>query len=376
VRRWWAVGLAVVALGAGGWYALGRPAPAGGTGAVVGLGTLGGNESEAVAVNDRGQVVGRSTTAVPGQSHAFLWESGRMTDLGTLGGTDSRAVAINDAGQVIGTSTTAAGAYHAFLWQHGVMTDLGTLPGQRDSGARALNNRGQVIGDSGPRAFLWQDGRLTDLGLLPGGTQAQVTGINDRGQVVGVADTRDSEERAFLWQDGRMSELDALGDNDLESHAFAVNDRGQVIGDAEGDPVVWQGGSRTPVPGLGGPCCELAGLNASGEVAGTGATRSGYRHAFLWNGTAVDLGRSAGGLSTVAVALDDAGDVIGYQTTKAGDMRDARPVYWHRGSLIRLGTVPGTIRGAPLGMNNQGRAVGYCFTGPDREQAVLWQLPA
>jgi probable HAF family extracellular repeat protein len=43
-------------------------------------------------------------------------EEHSITDLGTLGGSYSQAVAINDRGQVVGWSLTASGENHAVLW--------------------------------------------------------------------------------------------------------------------------------------------------------------------------------------------------------------------------------------------------------------------
>src|SRR5437867_2171056 len=68
------------------------------------------------------------------------------TDLGALDGRNSEAIAINNRGQVVGVSSTATGD-HAFLWEKGAIIDLGTLGGP-GSGARTINNRGQVIGRS------------------------------------------------------------------------------------------------------------------------------------------------------------------------------------------------------------------------------------
>jgi len=54
-----------------------------------------------------------------------------ITDLGTLpGGAYSQALGVNDNGQVVGLSQTSSGAEHAFLYQPGTgMVDLGTLSG-------------------------------------------------------------------------------------------------------------------------------------------------------------------------------------------------------------------------------------------------------
>ena len=54
------------------------------------------------------------TVALAGIAHAQTgWVT---TDLGTLGGSESMAFAINDAGQVVGNSATASGDLHVFLW--------------------------------------------------------------------------------------------------------------------------------------------------------------------------------------------------------------------------------------------------------------------
>ena len=43
------------------------------------------------------------------------WLPSTVVDLGTLGGTDSYAYAVNDLGQVAGASGTADGNVHAFI---------------------------------------------------------------------------------------------------------------------------------------------------------------------------------------------------------------------------------------------------------------------
>src|SRR5436853_38851 len=93
-----------------------RPAAAQST--LVDLGTLSGtsanpyDSSSALAINDRGQVIGTSAIYDADHNykgyHAFLYANGQMNDLGALGGTDpygnrySYPVAINGAGQVVG----------------------------------------------------------------------------------------------------------------------------------------------------------------------------------------------------------------------------------------------------------------------------------
>ena len=123
-------------------------------GVVTNLGTIGGTFSSAIAINDTGQVAGRSDT-VNGYMHAFLYSGGVMTDLGTLGGPESEARGLNNAGQVVGFSTDAAGSLRLFLYSGGVMKDLGRGIGRfsftssdhpvvQDTGRAHINDSGQI----------------------------------------------------------------------------------------------------------------------------------------------------------------------------------------------------------------------------------------
>jgi probable HAF family extracellular repeat protein len=119
------------------------------------LGTLGGNYSSALGINDAGQVVGFASIS-SNSAHAFLYERSatpKMQDLGTLGGNTAGAHDINDAGQVVGVSTTSSGSFHAFLHERSAtpkMQDLNSLipphSGWSLEEARAINQRGQIVG--------------------------------------------------------------------------------------------------------------------------------------------------------------------------------------------------------------------------------------
>jgi probable HAF family extracellular repeat protein len=67
-------------------------------------------------IGQRGEIVG-AVEDETGTWRGVIWRAGKLTYLGALGGNRSEAFAINSRGQVVGTAENAAGESHAVMWQ-------------------------------------------------------------------------------------------------------------------------------------------------------------------------------------------------------------------------------------------------------------------
>ena len=176
-------------------------------GSMVDLGDLGGGFSTVGdggnntqhALNNKGEVVGWSFLS-DSTFHGFLYTHGSMLDLGTLGGQFSVAVDVNDHSQVTGYATLLGDVeVHGFLYARGVMTDMGTLGGSAVFPS-AMNEDGAVTGnattagDIETHAFLYRRGAgMLDLnnlipasGTASGFYLANALAISDAGAILAV----------------------------------------------------------------------------------------------------------------------------------------------------------------------------------------------
>jgi probable HAF family extracellular repeat protein len=349
-----------------------------------------GTTSTAVDINEQGRVVGTIDASIWGKTerHAFQWGEGRIRDLGTLPlsglagdiPTISEAVAINDRGQIIGTSYPNENdpVISAFLWSAGRMNELGCPASAQNSGVSAINRRGQIVGwcgdeppwQGGPtRAVLWQDGKPRDLGTLGGSSVA--VGINEHAQIVGT-----SGRHAFLWQNGKMTSLGALPAARTTS-AVAINDRGQVVGTSGRHAFLWQHGKMTDLGALRGRrFSEAVGINSRGEIIGLSFTSfdarlAGAYRAVVWQkGRIRDLG-TLGGRSSDAAAINERGQIVGASATRSGAYH---AFIWENGRMTDLGTLARAKGSGAVAINERGQVVGSSTMRNHKTHAVLWTL--
>ena len=221
----------------GGWPARGEVAYT-----VRDLGTLGGANSRAYAINEHGWVVGEAETG-DGRLRAFLWtpESG-MRDLGACGGELSRAYAINERGEVAGEAEDAEGRMRPFRWTLEQGLEELPLPTDfREGFVYGLNNFGVLAGGgesrAGARALVWTvDGVAIPPALAERGASV-AHAVNDLGVIAGQVEHQPDDDyvsRAFLLQPpGALDILELAGSVDWSSAALGLDAEGRAVGFAE-----------------------------------------------------------------------------------------------------------------------------------------------
>ena len=298
---------------------------------ITDLGTLGGTEMIATAINASGEITGGSTNASSAY-HAFLYSNGHMTDLGTLGGPSSQGQGINSAGTIAGYAQLPPGPsggypprpvsfYSAFTDSNGKMTALDPVGGV----AYGINDTGEVIGVGSSGAFLYSNGTMINLGSLSGpGGSTQPTGINASGEVVGYSYLPDGNFRGFLWANGSMTALGTFGGD--WSQAYAINKAGQITGTAytsgnlSNVAFLLSNGKMENLGTLGGTIATGTAINDSGVVVGYSNVPNPNAivyHAFVYAGAKMqDLNslvpKNSGWVLSQANGVNDAGQIVGY----------------------------------------------------------------
>jgi len=188
-----------------------------------------GGQSEPVAINNRGEIVGASNR------HAFLYRDGQMLDLNPPGAARSAATAINDTGQIVGVYEIHRGRPHPDkegpYFIANVAYQLAYRP-NRFTPSLVCFTDGEWHG------FLYQGGKWTDLGR-----ECYPAAINNRGEIAGQIPPRaasgahahyfhrENQRHTAVYREGKWTLLDVpFGDPKMETRASYINDAGDVLG--------------------------------------------------------------------------------------------------------------------------------------------------
>ncbi len=235
---------------------------------------------------------------------------------------------MNEAGEVVGYT-----AFDAFdPSATGVLVDpvTGLAPlSLIDKGFNfpfAINETGQIVGQSGQQAFFWEDGTTVPLAVPPAFFSASARDVNNAGVVVGSYGDSDFVGPRHCYWPTRASQPSLLrgifaGSND--GAAWDINEAGQVAGVSGGAvgvffAVRWNTLTATPIqigPLPGGMNSEALAMNELGDVAGRTSFPDFSIEAMFWrsaDGLLTGLGFLPGGASySEAFDVNDAQQVVG-----------------------------------------------------------------
>ena len=239
--------------------------------------------TEALRINDRGQIVGSYSNDTPFVNdsklvRAYVTKRDRFVRLRVGRAQLTTGLGINDRGWVVGgyvergTPRNPDGTFqefHGYLWKHGRFRTI-DVPGAPGTEVYEINNRGDMVGVYGntrireQHGFLMdRRGRVTEI-KVRGGQFTIPFGINDRDQIVGYTvdvapDGTPMNLRGFALLkgvDGPVTRVDFPGAP--QTAALGINDRGQVVGAYENPDVTGQQRTTTDGTALLGDQLPLA----------------------------------------------------------------------------------------------------------------------
>lgn len=256
---------------------------------------------------------------------------------------------INDHGVVAGTIPVKREGWYPAVWRHRKMQTLPQVAGfeRATNVAYAINRKGDLAGDVNDQGYqlaaVWIDGTGKTLPPFPDAAapNSQAVAINDRGHVVGYSTNAQFVSHAALWKNGHVIDLGAL-----QSEHGAHKTRSYA-----------------------------SDINASGMVVGSSESRTALRRAVQWtDGTRdsmVDLGATAYGDQSEALAVNSSGVVVGYSTI--GDFSQPnRPIGWIGGVSFDLKPFAGADNSMAKDINDAGTVVGSVEGGAQAAIAIVW----
>jgi uncharacterized membrane protein len=239
------------------------------------------------------------------------------------------AVGMNDRDEVVGWLESSADLRKTRAFVQ-IGAKLVLLPGLGGTYSKALAiGRSTVVGSTQTaaralHAVEWRTpARARDLGTLPGGSFSRAFGINGRDVVVGESnETLNGKAQAVMWTRGRISKLGLLAGGSLSS-AIALNGQGAAVGyadDADGraKAVRFSQGKVELLGSLGDDPSLALDINDAGQIVGNASVHMGLMkmRGFIWERGEMreldDLIADAGWVLMGAYRINGRGEILAY----------------------------------------------------------------
>jgi probable HAF family extracellular repeat protein len=255
------------------------------------------------------------------------------------------------------------------------------FPGQMDSGAFGVNDKGQMIGGYGTQmvgdgvtnhGFLLKGTKFTEIDY-PGAAYTEPNAMNDSGVIVGQYGISLSDEQGFKLVGKTYTTINYPGAT-LTS-ANAINKSGEIAGfwygNGTGHGFLFSKGVFSSIDVPGATFTDAYGIDKAGEIVGWYSITGSDSHGFFYSdGTFTTIDYPGGYSQNYAAAINDQGVIVGGY----GDPTTINGVSynWEHGFIYENGQftnadVPFGPPAAtqPFGISNNGVIVGEYVDNSD-----------
>ena len=248
------------------------------------------------------------------------------------------------------------------------------FPGQMDSGAFGVNDKGEMTGGYGTQmvgdgvsnhGFLLKGTKFTEIDY-PGAAYTEPNGMNDSGAIVGQYGVSLSDEQGFELVGKTYTTIDYPGAT-LTS-ANAINKSGEItgfwFGNGAGHGFLYSKGVFSSIDAPGATYTDAYGINDAGEIVGWYSITGSDSHGFLYSdGTFTIIDYPGGYSQNYLGGINDQGVIVGSYgdpTTVNGVTYDWEHAFIYQGGQFTNADVPFGPPAVtqPYQINNNGVMVG------------------
>jgi hypothetical protein len=306
-------------------------------------------------------IVAAAGLAVP----AFANTVGFIYDAGTYTTIDASPVAINDSGQIAGQSSSGG-----FLYDAGTVTTFsyGTVYGINASGVIVGSTFIQPSpGEAKEVGYLYDNGAITQISVsVPGFNDIDTVtvAINNGGEVLGLYETADALlQTVFVYDAGALTTIPDLA----TTLPIDINNRGEIVSFNGLAGVLYDAGTVTPFSVPGSSFTIPTAINDRGEIIGHTITGVNYEP-FIYNAGTFTTFSLPGFDNLYPTGINDRGVIVGNATSTS---RGNTEGFIYDAGTITTFSMPGSTDTALSGINNRGEIIGTAFFVPEPTSLAL-----